>query len=158
MRSSRSLRVGLFLVMVTVLLGALTAGSSMAAARVRPSGASQVGRWDLVHPNVPIRTPIHAALLRTGKVLLAAGSGNDRTQAANHVYQTVLWDPATGSYTNINTPWDVFCSGHAQLVGGSILFAGGTLAYSTDVLGFKGSRQAYRFDPIKEKYIRVQDM
>src|SRR5262249_42528138 len=106
MRSSRGLRVGLFLFMGAALFGAVAAGPSLAptpsvaAAGVRAAAAAQLGQWVLVHPNVPIRTPIHAALLRTGKVLLAAGSGNDRTQAANHVYQTALWDPATGVYTN----------------------------------------------------------
>jgi Galactose oxidase-like, Early set domain len=159
MSASRRLRVGLFLVMGAVLLGALSATSSLAVARVRPAGTpSQVGTWSLVAHNVPIRTPIHAALLRTGKVILAAGSGNDRTNAANHVYQTALWDPASGAYTNIDTPWDVFCAGQSQLPDGGVLFAGGTLVYSQGSVQFKGSRQAYRFDPIKEKYVRVQDM
>jgi hypothetical protein len=159
MRTRRERRVGLYLFMGVALFGALTATSSLAAARVRPHATpSQVGQWNLVANNVPIRTPIHAALLRTGKVLLAAGSGNDRSNAAKGIYETVLWDPQSGQYTKIDTPWDVFCSGHAQLPDGSVLFAGGTLAYSSGDVGFKGSRRAYRFDPVSQKYVRVSDM
>jgi hypothetical protein len=159
MRARGQLRVGLFLVVGLALLSGLTANASLVDARMRLAGApSQVGEWSLVPNNVPIRTPIHAAMLRTGKVLLVAGSGNDRTQAANGVYQSVIWDPATGAYTQITPPWDVFCSGHAQLPNGDILFAGGTLAYSTDTVAFEGSRRAYRFDPVTQQYTRVQDM
>src|SRR4051812_25441787 len=159
MSASHRLSVGLFFVIVAVLAGALGAGSSLAAAKVGPAGArAQVGQWSQVANNVRIRTPIHAAMLRTGKVLLVAGSGNDRTHAANHVYQSVLWDPSSGAYTNIDTPWDVFCAGQVQLPDGDVLFAGGTLAYSQGKVQFEGSRRAYRFDSVKKKYIRVDDM
>ena len=159
MSASRRPRVGLLLVMGAVLLAALSASSSLAVAAVRPAAKpSQLGQWTLVAHNVPIRTPIHAAMLRTGKVLLAAGSGNDRTHAANHVYQTVLWDPSSGAYTNINTPWDVFCSGQSQLPDGGVLFAGGTLAYSQGSVNSRAVDSAYEFDPDPAEYVRVQDM
>src|SRR4051794_3070394 len=36
----------------------------------------QTGRWDLLSFHMPIN-PVHVALMRTGKVLVISGSGND---------------------------------------------------------------------------------
>ena len=38
--------------------------------------------------------PVHAGLLRTGKVLVIAGSGNDPGET---VYKAAVWDPAAGT-------------------------------------------------------------
>ncbi|MHA7958704.1 radical copper oxidase GlxA [Streptomyces sp. L500] len=88
------------------------------------------GHWDVV--DVPARfriNAIHAALLRTGKVLLIAGSGNDEKNFRAGTFQSVLWDPARNTFREIDTPKDMFCSGHAQLPDGRLLVAGGTARY-----------------------------
>lgn len=72
---------------------------------------------------------IHAALLKTGKVLIVAGSGNDQESFDAGTFKTVLWDPATDQYTQVPTPADLFCSGHAFLPNGDLVVAGGTQRY-----------------------------
>lgn len=72
---------------------------------------------------------VHAALLKTGKVLIVAGSGNDAQNFAAGTFRTILWDPATNQYKQIPTPSDLFCSGHAFLPNGDLVVAGGTQRY-----------------------------
>ena len=72
---------------------------------------------------------IHAALLHTGKVLIIAGSGNDRKQFDAGKFKTILWDPETDKFKRIHTPSDMFCAGHAFLPDGKLLIAGGTRRY-----------------------------
>jgi hypothetical protein len=72
---------------------------------------------------------VHAALLRTGKVLIIAGSGNNRKQFDAGSFKTLLWDPATGRFEKVPTPSDMFCAGHAFLPDGRLLIAGGTRRY-----------------------------
>lgn len=79
---------------------------------------------------------IHAAVLPTGKVLLVAGSGNNRESFnAYHndgqiaVLKTAVLDPETHQIKLVKTPADLFCSGHALLHSGNLLVAGGTSGY-----------------------------
>ncbi len=79
---------------------------------------------------------IHGAVLPSGKVLLVAGSGNDRTNFNTfndsgkiEVLKTALYDPSTQKVKLIDTPSDLFCSGHTMLQGGNLLIAGGTSGY-----------------------------
>ena len=90
----------------------------------------QYGHWDVVDLPGDVRVnAIHAALLKTGKLLIVAGSGNDETQFKAGTFKTLLYDPATGSTSLIPTPTDLFCAGHAFLPDGKLLIAGGTLRY-----------------------------
>ncbi|MEV5239082.1 galactose oxidase early set domain-containing protein [Streptomyces cinnamoneus] len=91
---------------------------------------ARYGHWDVV--DVPDRfriNAIHAALLRTGKVLLIAGSGNDEKNFRAGTFQSVLWDPVRNTFKQVPTPKDMFCAGHAQLPDGRLLVAGGTARY-----------------------------
>ncbi len=79
---------------------------------------------------------IHAAALPTGKILLVAGSGNNRdsfnaytNQGEIKVLKSALYDPETMKVKLISTPSDLFCSGHAVLQSGNLLIAGGTSGY-----------------------------
>jgi hypothetical protein len=72
---------------------------------------------------------IHAALLHTGKVLIIAGSGNNREDFEAGTFRTVLYDPAKNSFNEVPTPTDVFCAGHTFLPSGNLLVAGGTKSY-----------------------------
>jgi hypothetical protein len=90
----------------------------------------QYGHWDVVDLPADVQVnAIHAALLRTGKLLIVAGSGNDETQFKAGTFKTLIYDPATGKTSLIPTPTDLFCGGHAFLPNGNLLIAGGTLRY-----------------------------
>ncbi len=95
------------------------------------------GYWETVELPEEFRiNAIHAAMLPTGKVLLVAGSGNDRESFdAYHndgqikVLKTVVFDPKTNAVKAVETPSDLFCSGHTFLQDGNLLIAGGTSGY-----------------------------
>lgn len=97
----------------------------------------QYGSWEVVTLPEEFRlNTIHAAALPTGKVLLVAGSGNVRDNfkafdesSTIKVLKTALLDPETMQVKNIDTPSDLFCSGHAMLHSGNLLIAGGTSGY-----------------------------
>jgi hypothetical protein len=72
---------------------------------------------------------IHAAMLHTGKVLIVAGSGNNRDAFEEKSFRSVLYDPRTEKFKEIDTPTDVFCAGHTFLSNGNLLIAGGTKSY-----------------------------
>jgi hypothetical protein len=96
----------------------------------RPSYKQQFGHWSVL--KVPSRfkiNAIHAAMLRTGKVLIIAGSGNDREKFEAGTFRTILWDPRTDEFKDVPTPTDLFCAGHTFLPNGNLLVAGGTKSY-----------------------------
>ncbi len=133
-------------------LVAATAGTVSAA-------AATDGSWTVTSTPSNVRA-VHATLLRTGQVLLVAGSGNSRSEFSAGTFKTSLWDPNTGNLTAVNTPWDAFCSGHAAMADGRILIAGGTAAYSSPATNNQpaGSKEAYLFDPVSRRYQAVPDM
>lgn len=107
----------------------------------QPGYKARYGHWQLLSVPEKYRVrAIHAALLRTGKVLLIAGSGNDEKRFDAGTFDTLLWDPAKDTFKLIPTPEDLFCGGHSQLPGGSMLVAGGTARY--EVLKGKVERAA----------------
>jgi hypothetical protein len=88
------------------------------------------GHWSMLEVPRDLRVnAIHAALLRTGKVLIIAGSGNDAKQFKAGKFKTLLWDPDTDRFKLIHTPSDMFCAGHVFLPDGKLLIAGGTRRY-----------------------------
>ncbi|MFN8109345.1 MAG: hypothetical protein U0Y82_05810 [Thermoleophilia bacterium] len=90
------------------------------------------GRWDVVDgPGSRLLRTTHMALLRSGKVLLIAGSGNSAPDFRAHRFQVGVFDPATGATRAFTVPTDVFCAGHAFLPDGRLLIAGGTTRYET---------------------------
>ncbi|MEV0174851.1 kelch motif-containing protein [Streptomyces sp. NPDC050803] len=96
----------------------------------QPGYKAQYGSWTQVDIPEEYRTnAIHAALLRTGKVLIVAGSGNEQKKFDKGSFDTILWDPKANTFKKIPTPDDFFCSGHAQLPDGRLLVAGGTARY-----------------------------
>jgi len=96
----------------------------------RQSYKEQYGHWARLP--VPHRfriNAIHAALLNTGKVLIVAGSGNNRDNFEAGTFRSILYDPARDSFAEVPTPTDVFCAGHTFLPNGNLLIAGGTKSY-----------------------------
>ena len=65
----------------------------------------RAGHWSMLDVPEHMRVnAIHAALLHTGKVLIIAGSGNDRKQFDAGKFKTILWDPETDKFKRIHTP------------------------------------------------------
>lgn len=96
----------------------------------RPAYKAEYGFWQTIR--IPERfrvNAVHATLLRTGKVLIVAGSGNNQQNFDAGTFRTLLWDPARNTYKLIPTPADMFCGGHTSLADGRVLVAGGTLRY-----------------------------
>ncbi len=107
-------------------MAASSADAAAAAAAVSPD-PGQVGQWGPV-VDWPV-VAVHAALLPNGKVLAYDSIGDKATETypvQDHSRATV-WDPATGTQTpvNVTTGFNIFCSGLAHLMDGSIFVAGG---------------------------------
>jgi hypothetical protein len=114
-----------------------------------------VGQWGPV-VNWPV-VGIHVALLPNGKVLAYDSVGDNAAESYpvhDHTRATV-WDPATGTQTpvNVNTGFNVFCSGLAHLTNGSIFLAGGNKSSALD-----GIRQTHVFNPTTNTWLRGPDM
>ena len=124
---------------------------------VASASACGVGKWSLNATSSPVRS-VHAALLKNGHVLLIQGSGNDRNLFAAGTFTTTEWDPVNNTFQTIATPSDMFCGGHAALADGSLLVAGGTSAYPSGAVDYKGSKFAYRFDIATHKYVKLPDL
>ncbi|WP_328300503.1 DUF1929 domain-containing protein [Streptomyces sp. NBC_00435] len=117
------------------------------------------GKWEVIPAKNPVRS-MHAVVLKNGKVLLIAGSGNDIAQFNAGTFTSAVYDPANGSFRTIPTPVDMFCSGHVQLSDGRVLVMSGNKGYpSADgTIGYQGLKDSYLFDPVTEKYTRTNDM
>ena len=100
------------------------------------------GQWSTKQYMMPIN-PIHVGLLRTGKLLVVAGSENDLTRWNARSYTAAVWDLQAETIAVQNLTWDVFCNGMAFLPDGRALIIGGTERYDP----FWGSPEATIFDP-----------
>ncbi|HKC22968.1 MAG TPA: Ig-like domain-containing protein [Gaiellaceae bacterium] len=123
---------------------ALTRGQAWAAAAAVTGGPQDVGQWGPV-VNWPV-VAINAALLSNGKVLAYDSIGDNATETypiQDHTRATI-WDPATGSQTpvDLNTGYNIFCSGFAHLIDGRIFIAGGNKDQQLN-----GIPQTHIFDP-----------
>ena len=106
-------------------------------------GFTPLGKWvtlpyDMQTPNGTPFSAAHAAMLRTGRILLLAEI--DTTE-------TVLWDPtdeATPKFKHPdNQPADfLFCSGHSFLSDGRLLVVGGGGNFVKNAIN-----RAWKFDP-----------
>ena len=96
----------------------------------RQSYKEQYGHWSTLSVPQDFKiNAIHAAMLSTGKLLIIAGSGNNRDAFEAGTFRTILYDPANDKFTDVPTPTDVFCAGHTFLANGNLLVAGGTKEY-----------------------------
>jgi hypothetical protein len=123
-------------------------GAGAAPAALGPADA---GAWQVLpfHSEV---LAVHAALLPSGEVLFAAGSGNSLTRfqspefgdVAKKIWVSVVWDPTMSpppgndtSFFHPATPHDgagkvldFFCGGETFLPDGGLMSAGGTLVFA----------------------------
>ena len=136
------------LALVAALLGLLA--TTLLPATPAAAQVAAVGEWRLLSGTVPIN-PIHVGLLRTGRVLVVAGTENDPTVTTS---RAAVWNPATGGFSVKTIPWDLFCNGMSYLPDGRVLVVGGNLQYNP----FRGIRTTTVFDPATEQFIQVQVM
>ncbi|MEU8228279.1 galactose oxidase early set domain-containing protein [Actinoplanes sp. NPDC048967] len=121
--------------------------------------ACTAGAWQVMPFNSPVRG-IHAVVLKNGNVLLVAGSGNDPAAFAAGTFKTAVYNPRNGTFADVPTPADLFCSGHVQLADGRVLIMGGNKDYpaADGSHGYKGLKDSYIFDPDTMAYTKVNDM
>lgn len=115
--------------------------------------------WQVMSYNAPI-LPIHAGLLRTGKVFFFAGSGNNPDNWAE-TKGSAVWNTSNGNFDRPVTPvdgggipFDIFCAGQTFLADGSLLVVGGTLQYDP----FDGTEVALKFNPSTGTWTQTSSM
>jgi hypothetical protein len=123
-----------------------------------PIGLAATGRWSVYQADLPNRT-VHSTLLRDGRVLLIAGSGNSLEAFNNGQLKSSVWNPTTDTFTDVPTPVDMFCAGHVTLADGRVLIQGGTKNYPDQggVPNYGGLKNSYLFDPATNEYTRTND-
>ena len=106
----------------------VTKADARAAAVAAAADEHVVGRWGPVTQWPVLGT--HVALLPNGKVLAYDSVGDNAVetyQVHDHTRATV-WDPETGTQAPVWVAgYNVFCSGLAHLIDGSLFLAGGNL-------------------------------
>jgi Domain of unknown function (DUF1929) len=106
---------------------AATATDAAAATATLTNDESRVGQWGPV-VDWPV-VGVNVALLKNGKVLAYDSVGDDATESypLHDRTRATVWDPATGVHApvNVNTGHNLFCSGLAHLMDGSMFVAGG---------------------------------
>lgn len=110
---------------------------------LHPCKHSGTGTWTTL-PDAPIFI-VHAALLRTGKVLLWSG-----TAEVGDPLESRVWDPVSGVMTTQTYTVDLFCAGHSFMADGRLCIAGGA--------PYGVLRATHIFDPMAETWTRVSDM
>ena len=111
---------------------------------VTPSPTPQ-GQWGplLTWPIVAV----HSVLMHNGKLLQWDGW---QTPEPTEVY-----DPAAQTFTTVNAPSSIFCSGNVQLPDGRIMTVGG---YGVTTTGNQGLVDTNIFDPATQTWTRVANM
>ena len=132
-----------------------TARDAASAAAAVAGAEGDVGRWGPV-VDWPV-VGVHVALLPNGKVLAYDSVGDKPTETYpvhDHTRATV-WDPATGVQTpvNVNTGFNIFCSGLAHLPDGSLFLAGGNKDAA-----LHGIVQTHTFSPTTNTWSLGPDM
>ena len=101
------------------------------------SNAASVGQWQVLSKTLPLN-PVHAAVMRTGKVLMIDSSDTTNPVAA-------IWDPATQTASTFPTSYIMFCNGMVVLPDGRPFVIGGTKHFGEP---WTGVNQDAVYDPI----------
>lgn len=113
-------------------------------------GPAFYGEWERL-PDASVYV-VHAGVLRTGKVLMFAG-----TAEVSYPLESATWNPKPGTYKVQSGAdaysEDLFCSHHVSLADGNVLINGG--AHPGHAHGIKAT---YEFVPSSEKWVKKTDM
>jgi galactose oxidase-like protein/concanavalin A-like lectin/glucanase superfamily protein/Kelch motif protein len=132
---------------VRVYSRALTQGEIQTVMTVPVAGSSgptAIGQWGPVL-SWPI-APVHMLLQRTGQVLIF--------NEVNGGQSARLWNPATGTFTQVPTASNLFCAGHTLLADGRSVVIGGQL----NPCCYTGIVDTNLFDATTRAWTRVADM
>jgi Domain of unknown function (DUF1929)/Kelch motif len=113
----------------------LPCGPSASSSSMAASGPESSGQWA-----PPFSWPaigVHLALLPNGKAITWAQTGVPQ-----------IWDPATGSLTQLVRPADIFCGGQSFLADGRLLVVGGKYDNTVGL----GNPDIQIFDPISSTW------
>ncbi|WP_344092768.1 N,N-dimethylformamidase beta subunit family domain-containing protein [Microbacterium deminutum] len=128
-----------FTVKATNAIG--TGPESAPSSGVTPTGGA-LGQWGSLQ-TWPL-VAIHAIQLNNGKYLLFDGWQNPTP--------TLVWDPVSNTFTTVNAPASIFCSGNTHMADGRVFVAGG---HGTTEIGIKSTTI---FDPATGAWTKVADM
>jgi Domain of unknown function (DUF1929)/Bacterial Ig domain len=128
---------------------------SRAATAAVTADPGQAGQWGSV-VNWPV-VGIHVALLPNGKVLAwdSVGDGATESFPDQTFTRATVYDPATGTQTpvNVDTGYNIFCSGFAHLTDGSLFIAGGNKDQQLN-----GIVKTHLFNPVTNTWSLGPDM
>jgi len=116
---------------------------------VEPPPEARLGQWSAVMTSVPI-VQVHVHLLPSGKVLSWGGP-------AEATSSTYTWDPATGAFTVVSAPSQLFCAGHSFLPDGRLFVAGGHISDGQGTSGL-GLPDTNVFDPATGAWQALPEM
>jgi Domain of unknown function (DUF1929)/Bacterial Ig domain len=118
-----------------------------------PGGPQVTGQWETLNYLMPIN-PIHLSMLRTGNLLITAGSENDPAEEGVSSKAAIWWIGSSTFTQYDNMPWDLFCNGQAAQPDGRIFIFGGTTQYDP----FEGNSRATIFDPAIPSYFPFNEV
>ncbi|BCT76545.1 hypothetical protein SCMU_23870 [Sinomonas cyclohexanicum] len=131
-----------FTVSATNAIG--TGPTSAASNAVTPSTTAN-GQWGAL-ATWPV-VAVHSVVLDSGKLLVWDGWETPEP--------TSVYDPAAKTFTTVNAPSSIFCSGNAKLPDGRVIVAGGYGATTTGNLGLTDTNV---FDPTDQTWSRAASM
>jgi hypothetical protein len=132
-----------------------TAADARVAAAAVAGNEGEVGSWSAAEA-WPV-VGVHVALLPNGKVLAYDSVGDNATETypVHNTTRATVWDPQTNLHTDVrvNTGFNIFCSGLAHLLDGSVFIAGGNKDSQ-----LHGIRQTHVFNPLSNTWTKGADM
>lgn len=137
---------------VEIVVTSETAGLGPAFTPCVPSSASDpaaIGQWQTL-PYTSQVFVVHAAVMRTGKVLMFSGGVEGQLPKESRV-----WDPATGSFVAHTFADDLFCAFQVGLGDGRVLVMGGSNYQGPHG---QGVNVTYTFDPGAPGWIKHANM
>jgi hypothetical protein len=133
------------------IVGFLLVGVLVTAPRPAQAQPDVTGQWSTMSVLSPLN-PIHVAVLRNGKVLIVGGS---EQYEVSSTFKAAVFDWAAGAFSQQTTPWDLFCNGMSFLPDGRVLITGGNISQAAPGMGPPWTTI---FDPVTERFYRVEDM
>ena len=131
---------------------AATEDDAAQAAAAVTGNEAEVGQWGPVI-DWPV-VGIHMALLPDGKVIAYDSSGDSPSFPDQSYTRATLWDPASNLHEAVTViGFNIFCSGLAHLMDGTLFAAGGNKNPELD-----GIRVTHTFDHVTKTWSRGPDM